>query len=239
MRETKIVMMFLVFLTAGLFAGADIEIISDSGLHIYLDGSLRGTTGESNFYILDVPSGRHVLIARKPGYREIRRILHLKNNLTHNVYLNLERPEPESWEAEFSSTDTLKRETGRVAIYSTPKKCSFTLGGITYNKTSSVLYIDNLPSAQYNQFFFSPGYDSLGACFFVEPGRTRQVELDFINGRVLFLTSDDSEIEDWRAYYRNGRRPKSQASGSAERYYHDNSQPVPPRYRKYLDLFED
>jgi len=127
---------------------------SPDGATAYLDGILLGTTPTQ---LSRVTAGKHTLVIRKPGYRNLTQVLEITGGTTRLAQVDL---------------DEIPHE-GTLVVDASPTGAALYLNGIY--KTVTPVTFDHVPQGNYTIGFQKPGYTGQNTTFALNGGETREI----------------------------------------------------------------
>ncbi len=170
MKKKALVILLIFVITFGYSSETStIQVVSESGIAIFLDGIYKGvTTSEMGGIILhQLPSGMHTIKAAKKGFapQEMKLTLKPEEIYTHTV-------QPFVMKITVTEKENIEKvQLGRLKIESTPIVLSIDIPALNLvlNKTKDEWIAENIPTGKYD-VIFSSGNETMQSVIEINPG---------------------------------------------------------------------
>jgi len=214
----RIILFFVVSTAAVSFAG-DIQVTCSTGLRIYLDDKLMGTSNtlEDGLFLASVPSGAHTIRAEKDGFLPKNIRIEVSDRPVEIRVGNLS-PQPFAQYQKKTEPEDVKQLFGELVITSAPQNCVIELDGEPETKEVPELIIGRIISGKHTISFSKPGYETITREIDIHPGTEVTVRGDLIAGKIETLYEGRGSLR----VYSNPSRCKIRFRGELEDKIHPN-----------------
>ncbi len=151
---TLIIMVFSVTLSVQASTG-DLQISSEPGLLVYIDGEFKGKTSSTfeGIYIDNIPAGDHVVKIVKKGYEPKINDVRIKAGDTFVLKIRSFSSDLNISQEGEEKNLNIKAKKGTIIIRSIPIDCEISILGRTYDKTKDKFKISNIKYGNYHFTF--------------------------------------------------------------------------------------
>ena len=180
----RIILFFVVSAAAVSFAG-DIQVTCSTGLRIYLDDKLMGTSNsmEDGLFLASVPSGAHTIRAEKDGFLPKNIRIEVSDHPVEIRVGNLS-PQPFAQYQKKTEPEEVKQLFGELVVTSAPQNCVIELDGKPETKEVPELSIGRVISGKHTISFSKPGYETITREITIHPGTEVTIRGDLIAGKI-------------------------------------------------------
>jgi hypothetical protein len=180
----RIFLFFVMSVAAVSFAG-DIQVSCSTGLRIYLDDKLMGTSNtlEDGLFLASVPSGAHTIRAEKDGFLPKNIRIEVSDHPVEIRVGNLS-PQPFAQYQKKTEPEEVKQFFGELVITSAPQNCVIELDGKSETKEVPELSIGRVISGKHTISFSKPGYETITSEIDIHPGTEVTVRGDLFAGKI-------------------------------------------------------
>jgi hypothetical protein len=180
--------LLLVTSAAAVSFAADIQVICEPGLRVYLDGTLQGIASarEDGVFVSNVKSGTHTLRVEKDGFTPQSYTVEVAGapiEIKVGEFIPV-KPMPQDQQ---TGTVELRQVAGRLRVTSAPQNCVVEIDGRTETKNAPLLVIEGLAAGEHPIAFSRPGYERISGLVTIRPGAEVSVRGDLIAGKVETL----------------------------------------------------
>ncbi len=186
-RARWICLFFMVNVAAVSFAG-DIQVFCSTGLRVYLDDKLMGTSNahEDGLFLSAVPSGEHMIRVEKDGFLTKNIRIEVSDRPVEVRVGNLS-PQPFAQSQKKAEPEEVKRLFGDLIVTSAPQNCVIEFDGKSEPKEIPELDFGRVISGKHTISFSKPGYETITREINIHPGAEATVRGDLFTGKVEVL----------------------------------------------------
>jgi len=195
----RILLFFVMSAAAVSFAG-DIQVSCSTGLRVYLDDKLMGTSNarEDGLFLSAVPTGAHTIRVEKDGFLP-KNIRIEVSDYPVEIRVGSLSPQPFAQYQKKAEPEEVKQLFGNLTITSAPQNCVIELDtsapqncvieldGESETKEIPLLSIGRIISGKHTISFSKPGYETITREVNIHPGAEVTVRGDLFAGKIEVL----------------------------------------------------
>ncbi len=183
----RIFLFFVMSAAAVSFAG-DIQVSCSTGLRVYLDDKLMGTSNarEDGLFLSALPAGAHTILVEKDGFLP-RNIRIEVSDYPVEIRVGNLSPQPFAQYQKKAEPEEVKQLFGNLTITSAPQNCVIELDGESETKEIPRLSIGRIISGKHTISFSKPGYETITREVNIHPGAEVTVRGDLFAGKIEIL----------------------------------------------------
>jgi len=183
-RARWICLLFVMSVAAVSFAG-DIQVSCSTGLRVYLDDKLMGTSNahEDGLFLSAVPAGAHTIRVEKDGFLPKNIRIEVSDRPVE-VRVGTLSPQPFAQYQKKVEPEEVEQLFGELTITSAPQNCVIEIDGKSETKEIPELTIGRVISGKHTVSFSKPGYETITGVFEVHPGTEITVRGDLFAGKI-------------------------------------------------------
>ena len=180
----RIILFFVMSAAVVSFAG-DVQVSCSTGLRIYLDDRLMGTSNsmEDGLFLDSVPTGEHTIRVEKDGFLPKNIRIEVSDHPIE-VRVGTLSPQPFAQYTKKAEPEEVHQLFGHLVVTSAPQNCVVELDGEAEPKEIPQLSIGRISAGEHKISFSKPGYETVSGVITIPAGAEVTVRGNLIEGKL-------------------------------------------------------